>query len=201
MLKTLILILSLLIQFAVVSQDSLQRFIDNKCHYKIDGSGEAKGIKMQIDIPCEWDSLQENRPALVKSYIYKVKDDNYLGAFVLILKTGYTPTQKEIDSTNFDNFFDQASWGRLISSRKVNVDALNCTEAHTFNLVNLPQGQTYQNMLSYLLVYKDYFVVVAYKAMAFDEADSHLLFNQYRRLFQALAAGTVLYNHWTFPTK
>lgn len=181
---------------ATYSQDTLQKFIDNNCQYKIDGEGEAYGIKMQLNIPCEWDSLQENRPYLIRSFSYKVKEDNYLGAMLMIYKSEFTPTKKELETTNFDDVFKSPSWGKFISSRKVIVDALKCTEAHTFIKSELPQGDTYQYMLSYLIVYKNYFIILTYKTMTFNNDSSLSLFNEYKRLFRTLAARTILYNHW-----
>lgn len=194
--KFIILFLFVFCSISATSQDSLQKFIDNKCQYKIDGSGEAYGVKMQLNIPCEWDSLQENRPRLIRSFSYKVKEENYLAASLIIFKSEYTPTRKELETTNFSDFFNRESWGELISTKKVIIDALKCTEAHTFIKTDLPQGETYQYMLSYLMIYKNYFIVISYKTMTFSNESSLSLFNEYERLFKTLAAGTILYNHW-----
>jgi hypothetical protein len=188
--------LSILISIPAAAQNSLQKFIDNRCQYKIDGKGEEKGIVMQLNIPCIWDSLQENRPNLIMSFSYKVKDENYLAAMLMVIKSDYIPTQKEIDNTPAEEFFKAPSWGKFISSRKVTIDALKWTEAYTYLNVPLPQGETYQHMLSYLLIYKNYVIVLTYKTMTFSEESSQSLFNEYERLFKTLGAGTILYNHW-----
>lgn len=196
--RQLFLLIPFLVFFSrgLFAQDTLHQFAQNTCQYKIDGSGKAYGIKMKLVIPCAWDSLNEERPFLIRSFSYHITDDKVLAAAVTILKTNYTPTKKELDTISMDVFFKQPSWGQFISSRKVNVDALKCTEAITFKIEELPQGTTYQEMLSYLIVYKNYFIVITYKSMATDEESSKSLFNRYVSLFRVLAAGTVLYNHW-----
>jgi hypothetical protein len=178
------------------AQDTLQRFISNTCQYKINGDGDAAGMKMQISIPCAWDSLNEGRPHLIRSFKYQVKEDNYIGMGLLILKVPHVFTKKEIDTTDGTFFFQQPSWGKLISSRKVIIDGMKCTEAHTYIMTSLPQGDSYQHMLSYLMIYQDCLIVLTYKSMTFDETSSELLYGEYERLFKVLAAGTVLYNHW-----
>ena len=194
--KLIILLLSTIFSIHATSQDSLQKFIDNKCQYKIDGKGQANGMKMQLNIPCIWDSLQENRPHLIRSFIYKVKDENYLAAMLMIIKMDYSPSQKELDNTPTEEFFKGSSWGEFISSKKVTIDGLQWTEAHTYLISSLPQGETHQYMLSYLLIYKTSIIVLGYKTMPFSEESSQFLFNEYERLFKTLAAGTILYNHW-----
>jgi hypothetical protein len=181
------------------SQDTLQQFINNNCQYKIDGSGDAAGMKMQINIPCAWDSLNEGRPHLIRSFRYQVKEDNYIGMGLMILKVPHVFTKKEIDTTAWVYFFQQPSWGKLISNRSVILDGIKCTEAHTYITTPLPQGDSYQHVLSYLMVYKDCLIVLTYKSMTFDETSSKSLFEEYERLFKALAAGTILYNHWESP--
>lgn len=190
-----------LIVFAhrICAQDSLLRFVNHTCQYKIDGSGDAAGIKMQINIPCVWDSLNEGRPHLIRSFKYQVKEDNYIGMGLLILNVPHVFTKEEIDTTDGAFFFQQPSWGKLISNRKVIIDGMNCTEAHTYITTSIPQGKTYQHMLSYLIIYKDCLIVLTYKSMTFDETSSKSLFEEYERLFKVLASGTVLYNHWEAP--
>lgn len=194
--KLVLVSLFIIYSTATYSQDTIQKIVDNKCQYKIDGTGDALGIKMRLSIPCEWDSINEDRPHQIRSFSYKVKEGNYLAAILTITKTGYTPTKKELETVNFDEFFKGESWGQLISTKKVIIDAMQCTEAKTFIKMKLPQGETYQYLISYLMIYKDYFIVTTYKTMTFSNESSLSLFNEYERLFKTLAAGTILYNNW-----
>jgi len=194
--KLVLVSLFIIYSTATYSQDTIQKIVDNKCQYKINGTGNALGIKMQLNIPCEWDSLNEDRPHQIRSFSYKVKEGNYLAAILTLTKTGYTPTKKELETVNFDEFFKGESWGQLISTKKVIIDAMQCTEAKSFIKMNLPQGETYQYLISYLMIYKDYFIVITYKTMAFSNESSLSLFTEYERLFKTLASGTILYNNW-----
>jgi hypothetical protein len=196
--RLLISIFLCLLFLSTKAQSGLaEEFSRHKCNYKIYGKDETKEIKLGLTLPCAWDSLGEERPYLLCSYSYRVKDSNFLSAAAMTFKIDPAPSRNELDTADLSFFFKQPSWGKFISSRKVIVDGLNSVEAQTFTIIELPLGKTYQKMLSYLLIYKNIGIVVTFKVMSYvDEPTCQSLFSEYLALFRSLAANIVLYNHW-----
>jgi hypothetical protein len=65
-------------------------------------------------------------------------------------------SEEELNKTDKSIFFKSDSWGTLISHRNVTIDAIRCTKVINFLKLELPQGETYQMLLSYLISYKSY---------------------------------------------
>ena len=65
--KIVLLVTFVIFSKVVLCQDTLQKFVKNLCYYKTDGKVKSYGLKIGLQIPCAWDSLNEERPLLVKS--------------------------------------------------------------------------------------------------------------------------------------
>lgn len=179
------------------SQDTLERFIKQKCDHVVQCGKELNEIKIKMIAPCFWDSVNDEMQggvAPLREFLYKVKDNNFISGGLIMLKFPAGVSKKEKDSIFSDLPHNDIFAGKYISHRNVTIGLKKWLEVTTASVIEIPQGKVYQVLLYYTIIYKDCIVILLYKAFSFEGADeTAALFDEYKRVLSTLASGTVLY--------
>lgn len=193
-------ILNSLLLFLTIScsaQNYPAEFLENTCDYKTDGSGKSLGLKLKLSVPCAWIQSDGDRPHVVRKFSKTI--DNYtISHNFTVNKLEYTPDQAEVSELFSEEGLIEFSKdnSEFISGRKLIIEGLTCGEVLSKVVRETTVGKVYGFNLQYLVIYKNYMIVLSYGLGSPSENTVDTQFDLYKPLFQGLAAKFVIISKW-----
>lgn len=166
-----------------------QKFVAN-------GDGKSKGIKLQMEYPASWASLEAERPNIVRKFISE-RGRGTESAMILVSSLPFRqPTRGEMEGlseADIRQFVPPG--GQFISGKRISFDGLPGVMV-TFRLAADRFGQDFRlRLLVYTTFYRDRTISVQFSTDdATDDADS--TFTRFEPLFRLMANSVVILSRY-----
>ena len=161
-----------------------------------DGTGKSKGLKFQFKYPSAWNEYEADRPNIAKKLGYR---NGEIQAMVYVYKLNKYPSQNEkkqilseegikylLSNPNYE-------YENVITSLNLKIDGEDATSlAYEMKIKRLDQTALHKS-LSYLIVYKDYQVIISFGITTLDkDFDVQTTYLTYEPLFKLMASSFVI---------
>lgn len=179
------------------SQESQLTFMNDLCEYKTDGTGKSLGLEIKFVYPCKWESLEGNRPHILRKFNY-VTDGNTVLETITMNKIDENVTQSKISEMfTDDGMRDLAnSLGTYISCRNLKIDGIETAEITYKAEQETVIGRSHMYYLMYLFVYEHRLITITFMTGSLNDTVANSLFDKYKLLFYLLAGKTIVLSQW-----
>lgn len=172
---------------------------DDICEISTDGNGNSKGIKLKLNIPCEWLEYDGKLPSVVKKFGFALDDkyDTKLTQITIInLVVGVTSTMKPpADIFSIENLKRNIPPGSIFISGGISkVDGLESGETISKTVYPSANNNLIGYTLNYMTFYSNKVINISYGVTSSDDKNSQLYFNKYQKYFRFLSSKTEILN-------
>jgi len=169
-------------------------FVRYRQKFVINGEGKSRGIKLQIQYPSSWASLEAERPNILRKFISeRGRGSQYATVLVKLLPPAERPTKREIEEIfSASGIRDLVPpGGNFISGKRISFDGLPGAVV-TFTLTADRMGQQFKlRSLMYMTFYRDNIVT-----LHFSTKDDDMTFMRFEPLFRLMANSTVILSQY-----
>lgn len=169
-------------------------FARYKQKFVINGEGKSKGIKLQIEYPSSWASLEAERPNIVRQFISnRGRGSQYAIVLVKVLPPAARPTKRQIEEAFSPSGIRELvpPGGNFISGKRISFDSLPGALV-TFRVTADRMGQQFKmRCLMYMTFYRDKVITVQ-----FMTEDDDATFTRFEPLFRLMANSTVILSQY-----
>lgn len=169
-------------------------FARYKRKFLTDGEGKSKGIRLQIEYPASWASLEAERPNIVRKFVSeRGRGSEYALVIVKALAPAERLTKREIDqafsAAGIREFVLPGT--TFISGKRISFDGLPGAMI-TFRVAADRMGQQLKmRTLAYMTFFRDNVVTVQ-----FSTTDDDATFTRFEPLFRVMANSTVILSQY-----
>lgn len=157
------------------------------------GEEKSKGIKLQIEYPLSWASIEAERPNIVRKFVSeRGRGSEYALILVKSVPPEENPSKREIGEAftrGIREFVPPG--GRFIAGNRISFDGLPGATV-TFGLGSNRMGQDIKlRTLMYMTFYKDRFIMVQ-----FTTKEEDAIFAKFEPLFRLMANSIIVLNQY-----